>query len=121
LAGGTGPQPSSDKRVTAAKAYLDRHLSYRVTLADLAREAHLSAEHFSVLFRRVTGQTPMTYVRFRRMEAARGLLATSAASIAEVARAVGFPDPFHFSRVFHRLVGTSPSAYRESFKNPFLT
>jgi AraC-like DNA-binding protein len=39
--------------------------------------------------------------------------------IAAIAHAVGYPDPFHFSRVFSRLQGRSPESYRASCKHPF--
>lgn len=110
---------TTDRRVEAALSFLDTHLTQQLTAADLARAAHLSTEHFSVLFRRATGLTPMAYVRSRRMQVARELLSSETSSIAEVAKEVGFADPFHFSRVFNRLVGTSPSAYRSAFRNPF--
>ena len=47
------------------------------------------------------------------------MLAGGDETVTQIARAVGFEDPYHFSRVFSRIEGLSPSAYRESAKNPF--
>lgn len=106
-------------RVAGAIAWAEAHLAERITLAQLARVAHLSPVYFAALFRRETGQPPIAWVSRRRMAAARELLAEGGKSVAEVARAVGFVDPYHFSRAFHRSEGCSPRAYRESLKNPF--
>ncbi|GMV80617.1 MAG: hypothetical protein AMXMBFR7_18010 [Planctomycetota bacterium] len=106
-------------RVADAIAWADAHLSKRITLTQLAQVAHLSPVYFAALFRRETGQPPIAWVRRRRMAAARELLAEAGKSVAEVARSVGFEDPYHFSRAFHRSEGCSPRAYRESLKNPF--
>lgn len=106
-------------RVADAVAWADAHLAERITLAQMAKVAHLSPVYFAALFRRETGQPPIAWVRRRRMAAARELLAEGAKSVAEVARTVGFEDPYHFSRAFHRSEGCSPRAYRESLKNPF--
>ncbi|MCK6471841.1 MAG: AraC family transcriptional regulator [Planctomycetes bacterium] len=106
-------------RVADAIAWADAHLAERITLAQLAKVAHLSPVYFAALFRRETSQPPIAWVRRRRMAAARELLAEGQKSVGEVARAVGFEDPYHFSRAFHRSEGCSPRAYRESLKNPF--
>lgn len=106
-------------RVADAVAWAGAHLSERITLSQMAKVAHLSPVYFAALFRRETGQPPIAWVRRRRMAAARELLAEGSKSVADVARAVGFEDPYHFSRAFHHSEGCSPRAYRESLKNPF--
>ncbi|TDE94975.1 AraC family transcriptional regulator [Occultella glacieicola] len=60
-----------------------------------------------------TGLTPHAFVLATRLERAQSLLARTAAGVAEVARQVGYDDPAYFSRLFHRRVGMSPSAFRE--------
>ena len=64
------------------------------------------------LFRELTGYSPMEYLRRLRIERARELLANPSLSIKEVADGAGFSDPNHFSRVFARLDGIPPTAYR---------
>jgi AraC-like DNA-binding protein len=111
--------PGDETRAAIATAYVNTHLDQPLNLDGLATAAHLSPVYFAALFRRQTGQSPMAYVRQRRMEVARAHLAASDDSIENIARRVGFDDPFHFSRVFRRIVGVAPSAYRARFKNPF--
>ncbi len=119
--GGLAPLPGEETRVNAVLNYIDENLGEPLELRGLAKIAHVSPVYFSSLFRRQMGQPPMAYLRQRRIDLARSLLATGDQSVEEIAREVGFEDPFHFSRAFHRRVGTSPSAYRASLrKNPFL-
>lgn len=119
--GGLAPLPGEETRVNSVLNYIDRNLAQPLELCSLAKIAHVSPVYFSALFRRQMGQPPMAYVRQRRLDLARSLLASGDQSVEEIAREVGFEDPFHFSRAFHRHVGTSPSAYRASLKkNPFL-
>jgi AraC-like DNA-binding protein len=108
-----------ETRLAAVLEFIDRNLAKPLTLAALAREAHLSPVYFAALFRKLMQRTPMSYLRQRRMELARMLLASPEKSIEAVAREVGFADPFHFSRVFRRATGLAPSAFREQLKNPF--
>jgi transcriptional regulator GlxA family with amidase domain len=56
----------------------------------------------------------MDYLRRVRVQQARVLLGDVDLSIKEIARRVGFDDPYHFSKVFHRIDGLPPTLYREA-------
>jgi AraC-like DNA-binding protein len=118
-AGVSTVRPGDATRASAVTQYVNDNLDQPLTLDDLAKRAHLSPVYFSALFRKQTGQAPMAFLRARRIEVARARLASSDETIENIARRVGFADPFHFSRVFRQIVGLSPRAYREKFKNPF--
>src|SRR5207237_9315835 len=60
---------------------------------------------------------PPRFSRQRRMERARSLLAGAGVPIAIVARSVGFRTASHFTTMFRRLVGMTPSAYRTVISN----
>jgi AraC-like DNA-binding protein len=117
--GRSAPLPGEASRSAAVIAFIDENLKTPLTLSQLARVAHLSPIHFAKEFRRQSGQSPMAFVRQRRVERAKALLAGGAESVEAVAAAVGFDDPYHFSRVFRKLTGTPPSTYRQSIANPF--
>ena len=106
-----GPGPDVD-RIRAVQDFIRADLTAPLTVAGLARRAGLSASHFSALFRRATGASVMEYVKRLRSARARELLMTTDLTVAEVAERVGYPDPFYFSRQFHAVNGTSPSAFR---------
>ena len=92
--------------------YIDTHLDTSLPLADLARCAGLSEGHFSRLFRTSFDMTPHQFVLRRRIARAKSLLASTPHPVLEVGVMCGFPNPQHFARVFHRMAGLAPSAFR---------
>jgi AraC-like DNA-binding protein len=106
-----GPAPDLD-RMRVIQDLIRADLAAPFTVPGLARRAGLSASHFSALFRRATGLAVMEYVKRLRSARARELLMTTDLTVAEVAERVGYSDPFYFSRQFHAVNGTSPSAFR---------
>jgi AraC-like DNA-binding protein len=101
-------------RVRAALDYIHAHYAESVTRADLARTLFLSESRFHDVFRAATGLAPLEYLQTYRLRRAQELLASDGAGVAEVGRACGFADPFHFSRQFRKAFGESPRQYRES-------
>lgn len=101
--------------VRAAQDHLREHFADPVRVADLARLAGLSPSHFAALFRRATGSGVIEYVKRLRMARARELLATRTDPVRDVAGAVGYDDPFYFSRQFRAVHGCSPTTYRHNF------
>lgn len=101
-----------DAPIIRVQGHLREHLAEPVRVPDLARSAGFSTSHFAARFRAVTGFSVTEYVKRLRMARARALLTTSERSIAEVAREVGYPDQFYFSRQFHAVTGCSPRTFR---------
>jgi AraC-like DNA-binding protein len=95
-----------------ATAVMKERLAEPVSNRDLQRATGIGSSQLHALFRELTGYSPMEYLRRLRVEHARELLADDALSIKEVAARAGFSDPNHFSRVFARLDGVPPTAYR---------
>jgi AraC family transcriptional regulator len=82
-------------------------------LADLATNAGVHPVYLAAAFRRHFRCTAGEYVRRRRIDWACKRLAEGELSLAEVALAAGFSDQSHFGRIFKRLVGLTPAAYRD--------
>lgn len=78
----------------------------------------VSPDHLRRCFARATGMTPTAYLAHVRMEAACLQLRTTDRPIGAVAEAVGFQNPFYFSRQFKKLIGVSPRAYRRQSAAP---
>lgn len=99
--------------VRAAQAYLRDHLDAPVRVGDLAARVGLSTSHFAALFRKATGGGVIEYVKRLRIARASELLMTTSMPVAEVARAVGYDDPFYFSRQFRAVHACSPTVFRK--------
>ena len=113
------PTIISDERVRLACELIESRMHEPLALADLAAAAHLTPTHFSFLFRNATGFAPMDYLRRRRIDRAKILLAHPQSKVESVSHDVGFSDPYHFSRVFRRIVGVPPRVYAQSKRRPF--
>ena len=101
-----------ESRIQQCIAFMCQHLDQPLQVAALAARASTSPSHFFVLFKRVTGSPPIDYFIRLRMQRARQLLETGPLQVKEVAAAVGYEDPFYFSRVFKSLYRLAPSHYR---------
>ncbi|QIQ04259.1 AraC family transcriptional regulator [Streptomyces liangshanensis] len=85
------------------------------TVASLAAEAGLSRTTFARRFTSMVGRPPLAYLTHWRMTLAADRLRRPGATIAAVAREVGYHDAFTFSSAFKRTRGVSPSAHRGAF------
>ena len=101
-------------QVRRAKEILSAHLDGGIPLQEVARECHLSMSHFSRQFLRTTGLPPHKWLLTRRIEVAKEKLGDRRMSLSEVAAACGFADQSHLTRVFTRMVGASPGAWRRA-------
>ncbi len=96
--------------------FIEAHLNESIGLDDLAQAAGLSANHFLRVFKLATGETPYHFLRARRLERARQLLADDAMPLAELALECGFANQAHFTAAFSRELGISPGRYRRAVR-----
>lgn len=82
------------------------------SVAYFAEKANLSAGYFSDLVRKETGSSPKDIIANTTMSEAKHRLATSGMDISRIAYDLGFEYPAHFTRMFKRMTGESPSQYR---------
>lgn len=108
--------PAEGSALERAMRYLESRIDGTIQVGELAAIVGMSPSHLSALFREATGGGPASFHTSLKMARARVLLDTTAASIAEVATAVGYADPLYFSRHFRRVHGISPSRYRSHHK-----
>jgi transcriptional regulator GlxA family with amidase domain len=107
--------PARTPAIAAVQRWLPDHLDEDLSVAALARRAHMSERSFARAFRRETGTTPAAFVEQLRLDAARRLLETSDLTVPAVARAVGLRHGETLHRAFRRHVGTTPDRYRQHF------
>jgi AraC family transcriptional regulator of arabinose operon len=104
-----------DCRVERALTEMERRITERLTVGELARAAQLSRSRFAHLFREQTGCTPMQHLFVIRMERARVLLERTTLAVNEVMSCVGYGDPSHFARDFRLRYELGPREYRVQF------
>lgn len=99
-------------RLQRILAFIDMHLSDDLTLDLLAAEARLSPDHFGKAFRASMSMTPFNYIAQRRITTAKELLLNPSISITEIAMRLGFSSHSHFTDLFRKTVGLTPSQWR---------
>jgi AraC family transcriptional regulator of arabinose operon len=105
-------QPDRDPRIQKALHFMETRFSQSLSMEDISAHCGLSLSRFAHLFKDEMQRTPQQYLEHRRMEQARNLIRFSNLTIAEVASACGYEDPFYFSTRFKRAHGRSPRAFR---------
>lgn len=104
--------------IAKARAFIAEHLSEEISLTDVARAANMSEFYFCKVFRRFTGLTFTNYLSRTRIEAVKEKLLNPHVRVSEAAFAAGFQSLSQFNRMFRRIEGESPSAYRDRIHGP---
>jgi AraC-like DNA-binding protein len=94
------------------RQHLDSHFQRLRTLDQAANECHINNAYLCRLFRRYDHQSPYQYLLRLKMNLAAERLQQPGNLVKQIAEETGFSDPFHFSRVFKRVLGLSPDAFR---------
>jgi AraC-like DNA-binding protein/ligand-binding sensor protein len=105
---------SEPMAVTRAKQFIAQNQSNAICLATVAKAVNTSTFYFCKLFKRATGLTFTDYLARVRIEKAKKLLLDPNRRVSEVAYDVGFQSLTHFNRVFRKIVGQSPTSFRNS-------
>jgi signal transduction histidine kinase/AraC-like DNA-binding protein len=104
--------PQTSRLVKHAVAYLQTHHQRPISRQEIADSLGINQTYLSEIFQQELGLTPWDYLNRYRIKQAKSLLRDGSRSVTEVADSVGFNDPSYFGRVFRRIVGCSPQAYR---------
>ncbi|WP_179400917.1 helix-turn-helix domain-containing protein [Burkholderia guangdongensis] len=102
----------SPAKTALAKELLMENADLGVSIADVANECGFSRAYFIRAFSRTTGRTPHQWLLERRVDQARQLIETSDMMLADIATACGFADQSHLTRVFVKVYGHPPGAWR---------
>jgi len=106
-------QASEMSSLRELQIWIAEHLQTKLSVEDLAARMAMSVRNFERVFTREVGTTPSQYVLQVRVEAARRLLERSDRGLKQVAAATGFGTVDLMRRAFVRLLGITPSRYRE--------
>jgi len=104
---------SEPPSVVRARMYISEHLGEQLSLHQVAQAAHMSAFYFCKIFKGATSLTFTDYIARARVEKTKQLLLNPHTRVSEAAYEAGFQSLSQFNRVFRRIVGESPSTYRD--------
>jgi transcriptional regulator GlxA family with amidase domain len=105
----------SDPKIAEVQMLLQETLSQEHSVSSLANTVGISDRSLLRRFKQATGMTPVTYLQSLRVETARSRLELSRDRFERISWDVGYSDPAAFRRVFRRIVGLTPSEYRNRF------
>ncbi|HHW32391.1 MAG TPA: response regulator [Clostridiaceae bacterium] len=103
----------SKSTIEHAKDIIHKNFKKDLSLADIAGALQLSKNYFGQIFKEQMGLTVNEYINMVRIKKAKELLENSTLRVYEIAYEVGFNDHHYFSSVFKKIVGVSPTEYRE--------
>lgn len=92
--------------------HMKQNITGRFTVDELAARFHMSASHYTAVFKKKTGMSPMDYFIRMKIQYACQMLSQSDLRIKEVADKIGYDDPYYFSRIFKKITGKSPAQYK---------
>ena len=107
----------SKSDIEIAKSFIANNISTPITVKDVADHVNLSAEYFTKLFKRATGQNIKEYIDHSKVSAAKEMLEHSNISVSMIALEMGYSYFSHFTQVFKKYEHMTPSEYRAKLTN----
>ncbi|MCC8118604.1 MAG: AraC family transcriptional regulator [Bacteroidales bacterium] len=96
--------------------YMKEHIEQHITLVDLAKYTGYSPNHFATLFKKSIGHAPLSYFNLLKMQAAAQMLDSTQMKINQISGKLGYEDTGYFTRLFTKIMGSSPTTYRATSK-----
>ena len=112
---GAGDKNTSDKGIDIVEQaihYMRENIEQHIALDDVLHYIGYSHSHFSTLFKRKTGQSPLAYFNRLKIEYACHLLKTTDLKVNQICYKVGIEDALYFSRLFSKTMGMAPTAFK---------
>lgn len=101
-----------DFYIREAISYVESNFQNDISVESIASSLGLNRSYFGKIFKDVTGKAPQEFILNYRMVKATELLRLTDLPVMDIAAAVGYPNPLHFSRAFKNIYGVSPRAWR---------
>ena len=99
------------KIISEVIEYIETNFSQKISLEIISKKYFINPSYFSQLFKSVTSENFSTYLITKRVEIAKKLLEMGSFKIYQVSEMVGYEDEKHFSQIFKKITGKSPSEY----------
>lgn len=110
-----GGEKIMNRHVNMIKEYIAEHIGEHMTVGGIARTVNLSPVYCGTLFVKNEGMTIHEFINNMRVNIAKDLLVDDSRPISEIATVIGYNDVFHFSKIFKRITGMTPSEYRRIY------
>lgn len=101
-------------QVRTLRSHVETNLDKPIRSSELATVVRLNPAYFCRVFRESFGEPPLQYISRRRIERAQELMLSTDTSLSQIAFDCGFSDQAHFSRLFRRMAGDTPRAWRRA-------
>ena len=112
----SNPTVYSQDAVSNSIAFMKDNLNKRLSINELAEQQKISLSHYLRIFKNKTGISPIAYYNQLKIQHSCQYLYFTDKSIKEICLLLGIDDQYYFSRLFSKLIGTSPSEYRKKHK-----
>lgn len=124
LAKNTKPTDSKQRHKVAAEGYLEQSIQFInkyyqniIKVNDIATYVGVNRSYLTSIFKQKLNISPQEFLLNFRLDKACQLLTHTNLPINEIAKSVGYPDPFAFSKIFKKVYGISPKKYRQSIED----
>ena len=107
-----GDKKQTIDTVNISIGFMQKNIDKMLTLKEMAEWVNLSRSHFSFVFKKKTGFSPLEYFNHLKVQKACQYLLFTDLRIKEIADKLGIEDPYYFTRMFTKLMGMSPGTYR---------
>lgn len=103
---------------TTSNSFIIRsyHYKRKLSLQELSDHLGYSVSRFSMLFKKKTGHSPLSYFNLLKIQQACFMLDSTDIKINQLCYKIGIEDTYYFSRLFHKVMGISPKEYRKAKK-----
>jgi two-component system response regulator YesN len=108
---------TAEEIVKSVAEFIKTNYTQDISLEDIAKRFNVNAPHLSKIFLKYAGESPSKYIMSLRMNEAKHLLSLKKElTVKEIGEAVGYPDPYYFSRIFKQFTGMTPTDYKHRIK-----
>lgn len=107
---------NDNNAIETAIHYMKENIERRLTLKEISEAVGYSSSHFSLIFKKEIGHSPLNYFNLLKIQKACFLLDSTDMKISQICFKIGIEDAYYFSRLFSKIMGMSPRDYKKTLK-----